>query len=365
MTRRSGQSGVVVKKGQTWHGRYYVDVPGQIERVRRSVPIGLVIEMTKPEAKRKLRSMLEQQGLNSAETFVQTVRPGRTFAEQAQWWQENVLIMRAASYQDVRGIYIKSHLLPYFGTTPVCLIGQQQGQEFVTHLTRKKLAPATIESITATLRAILGKDSRDWTLVLPKALDAEQRYFTQEEMRRIVEAAKGKWRPFFALLGETGLRFGEAAGLHVEDLDLAGGKVFVRRSIYRRIEKPTKSKAGVRVVDISNAVVQLLRTHLAGRTTGRVFVTKSGQPLTKDNVRHSLHLILDKLGIPKGGLHAFRHGRVSVLQANGVPPDLIKRWVGHSSTRVTSIYSHFSEEYRQNIAQRVGLFGSETVRVAA
>ena len=110
------------------------------------------------------------------------------------------------------------------------------------------------------------------------------------------------------------------------------------------------------MVDISSEVAQLLKTHLAGRTTGRVFVTKSEQALAKDNVRHTLHRILEELEIAKGGLHAFRHGRVSVLQANGVPTDLIKRWVGHSSTRVTSIYSHFSEKFRQKVAQAAGLF---------
>ena len=108
MARRSGQSGVVVRKGHAWHGRYYVDVPGQIERVRRSVPIGLVAEITKPEARRKLRSMLEQQGLNSAETFIQTVRPGRTFAQQATWWQENKLVLRSLSYQERSGEYTSS-----------------------------------------------------------------------------------------------------------------------------------------------------------------------------------------------------------------------------------------------------------------
>jgi len=356
MARRSGQSGVVVKKGQMWHGRYYEDVPGQIERVRRSVPIGLVSEMTKPEAKRKLRTMLEQQGLNSAETFIQTVRPGRTFAEQAQWWQENKLLLHSLSYQDTRGIYIKSHLIPYFGTTPVCVLGEQQAQEFVAHLVRQKLAPSTIESIVGTLKAILGKDARDWTLVLPKPSDDEQRYFTQPEMLRIVEAARGKWRPFFALLGETGLRFGEAAGLHVEDLDFAGCRVHVRRSIYRHIEKATKSRAGVRVVDISPAVAQLLQTHLAGRTTGRVFMTRTGQALMKDHSRHVLYRILEVLGIPKGGLHAFRHGRVSILQAAGTPPDLIKRWIGHSNLRTTSRYTHFEDSFRKDAASRVGLF---------
>jgi integrase len=90
-----------------------------------------------------------------------------------------------------------------------------------------------------------------------------------------------------------------------------------------------------------------------------VFQTKNGRPLGKDNVRHALHRILAHLGIAKGGLHSFRHGRVSVLQANGVPPDLIKSWVGHSNLRTTSGYTLFDEVYRQNIAQQVGIFAQE------
>jgi len=365
MARRSGQSGCVVQKNQRWYGRYYVDVEGQVERVRTCVPIGAITEMTRSEAKRKLRSMLEQRGVNSAETFTQTVKPGPFFAEQAQWWAENKLALRAASYQDVRGIYLKAHILPYFGKMSACTITERTAQEFVTHLAiRRHLAPATIQSIVATLRAIIGKDANDWRLVLPKAEDGQQRYFNQDEMRRIVEAAKGKWRPFFALLAETGLRFGEAAALHVEDLDASGCQVHVWRSIYRGKEKPTKTRAGVRVIDISPIVAQMLRDHIGGRTTGRLFVTKSGQPLTKDNTRRTLYRMLEKLGIPKGGLHAFRHGRVSILQANGVPPDLIKLWVGHANTRITARYTHFDNAYCQSVAQRVGLFGPETAPMA-
>src|SRR5216683_2142614 len=40
MSRRSGQSGTVVKKGCMWHVRYYVDLRGQEKRQRKSVPIG-------------------------------------------------------------------------------------------------------------------------------------------------------------------------------------------------------------------------------------------------------------------------------------------------------------------------------------
>jgi len=56
------------------------------------------------------------------------------------------------------------------------------------------------------------------------------------------------------------------------------------------------------------------------------------------------------------GLHAFRHGRVSVLQENGVPGDLVKEWIGHSSLRTTSRYTHLRPEFRERVATEVGLF---------
>ena len=48
MSRRYGQSGYVVKKGNSWHGRFYVDL--QDRRKRMSVPLGKIDKLTKPEA---------------------------------------------------------------------------------------------------------------------------------------------------------------------------------------------------------------------------------------------------------------------------------------------------------------------------
>ena len=47
-----------------WHGRYYVDVPGKDKRRKTSVPLGSIHTMKKTEAKRKLRALLEDMGLN-------------------------------------------------------------------------------------------------------------------------------------------------------------------------------------------------------------------------------------------------------------------------------------------------------------
>src|SRR5207302_7220148 len=131
----------------------------------------------------------------------------------------------------------------------------------------------------------------------------------------------------------TGLRCGEGFGLHVEDLDLTAGRIYVRRSIWNGEEVSVKTKQGYRAVNIEPTLALMLAAYLGGRSGGRVFQTRTGTPFCKSNVRRKLIQILKRLNLAPGGLHAFRHGRVSVLQATGVPSDLVKEWVGHSNLR--------------------------------
>jgi len=100
------------------------------------------------------------------------------------------------------------------------------------------------------------------------------------------------------------------------------------------------------------------KQHLAGRRTGRVFEARNGSPISGANIlKRVLHPILERLGIPKAGLHAFRHSRVTMLPKRGTPGDLQKLWIGHSSLRTTDRYSHTHEEleYRRLAASKAGL----------
>ena len=77
MRRRSGQSGQIVRKGNTWHVRFYVDVPGQRKRQRNSVVVGPTVgkeKLTKPEAARKAAEIVRSAGVNTAEQLEK--RPG-------------------------------------------------------------------------------------------------------------------------------------------------------------------------------------------------------------------------------------------------------------------------------------------------
>jgi len=76
-------------------------------------------------------------------------------------------------------------------------------------------------------------------------------------------------------------------------------------------------------------------------------------------IKRVLNPILQQLGMPLGGklLHAFRHGRVTVLKKRETPDDLMLQWIGHTSLDMTGRYTHIEQEleYRSTHAARTKL----------
>jgi len=364
MLRRSGQTGSVKLVGKKWYGRYWRDVPGQDKREHPLVVLGSKSEMTKPEAKRKLLDIIIKEGVNTSEhleaSFVPAV-PKVTFNTVADAWELRKLTHLKPSTQYTAPLLLKKYLRPFFGTMAPETIKTGIINEWIAKLSEDDLKPKTIHNLWKLFRAVMNwhaqqndEPKRAWYPTLPTVPEDEQRWFTQDEMRRIVDAAKGQYKVLFHLAGFSGLRFGELAGLHVEDLDFVRGVLHVRRSVWRGDEVSTKTKRGYRAVWIDSSTVDMLRQHLAGRTSGRIFQTRNGTPLNgKSVLQETLYPLLDKLSIPQGGMHAFRHGRVSHLQANGVPSDFTKSQVGHSSLRTTSRYTHFTEDFQRETVERL------------
>lgn len=137
-------------------------------------------------------------------------------------------------------------------------------------------------------------------MVLREIPEREQHYFTEDEMRQIVNSVTGQWHALFATMTGTGLCCSEVFGLHVEDLDLPSNRISVRRSIWRG-KKSRSKKSGNRTVNIEPALAEILREHLNGRATGRVFQNNNGTPFSKDNVRRKLLSVLDKTRFETSG----------------------------------------------------------------
>jgi hypothetical protein len=94
--------------------------------------------------------------------------------------------------------------------------------------------------------------------------------------------------------------------------------------------------------------------YLAGRTTGCVFPTRNGTPLRLSNVlEDSLYPILDELGIPRTGMHAFRRGRISEWVYSGVRRQVIRNWAGHGSDKLVDLYAKKMWEYHSTEMSKV------------
>jgi len=359
MRKRSGQSGSVKLVGKKWVGRYWRDVPGSDEREHPAVTLGEKSSMTKPEARRKLLEIIEAEGVNTPQHLEKALKRAVTFDTIADEWEAKRLPMLHTSSRHIIPARLRLHVRPFFGEMSIEEIRTGIVNDWI--LTAKKLEPKTVINCWKDFRSVVNWHRRQmdkpkvtWYPDLPELPNVEQRWFTPTEVRSIVDAATGKYKVLFHLAGHTGMRCGELCALRVEDLKLEHGVIEVTRSVWNGIEGPTKTKAGRRVVYLDSVTVTMLRGHLDGRKTGRVFESRSGRPLLSQDInRKFLKPLCERLGIPVGTMHAFRHGRASQMQATGLPGDFVTSQIGHSSLKITSIYTHFEHEKKRALAEQL------------
>jgi integrase len=121
----------------------------------------------------------------------------------------------------------------------------------------------------------------------------------------LAPGANGQFGVLYALPAARGLRIGEALALEVGHFQ--NGALSVRQRLWNGSLQSPKTKAGIREVDLSPDIVQILDTFIGGRRTGYIFHARNGQPLAQSNVlRRSLHPILEAMKREKAGFHSFR-----------------------------------------------------------
>ena len=117
------------------------------------------------------------------------------------------------------------------------------------------------------------------------------------------------------------MRIAEALGREVGkhfSSDCAIFHVRQRRSKKgHKIEPYPKTDSGIREIDLAPALATLLRKFIGDRTSGFLFETTTGLPVSPRNIaRDSLHPILKKIGRETASFRAFRRFRESILPAH-------------------------------------------------
>lgn len=194
---------------------------------------------------------------------------------------------------------------------------------------------------------------------LPQGLE---RYLTPDEVDAITWALDGPNALLVRLGVETGLRFGELAGLHWDRIDLKRGTIRVIEKFNQKsyfIDPVPKDKEERTVPLPADLVGRLIvhrdrhewretcgLEHAVGECRGDIlFRGARGAPLKSNDWGKTIwKKALDLAGI-EGRVrpHDMRHTYASWLIQEGVPLTEVARVMGHSDTEVTKLYAHLSD----------------------
>jgi len=231
-------------------------------------------------------------------------------------------------------------------------------------------SPWTFRSALMLLKTSLNAAVADRRLAISPARDVSypdlpqglERYLTPDEVEAITWALDGPNALLVRLGVETGLRFGELAGLHWDRVDLSRGVIRVVEKFNQKsyLVDPVPKDKEERTVPLPSDLVGRLITHrdriqwqetcglehAVGECRGDIlFRGARGAPLKSNDWGKTIwKKALDLAGV-EGRVrpHDMRHTYASWLIQEGVPLPEIARVMGHSDTEITRMYAHLSD----------------------
>ncbi|MEA5453250.1 site-specific integrase [Sinomonas sp. JGH33] len=193
----------------------------------------------------------------------------------------------------------------------------------------------------------------------PKGSTAAQKALTLEQTLSLfryvmTRPLRHDWALWAAYL-LTGTRRGELLGLEADRvgdvLDLSWQLQRITNiedappnHVYRNVGgnlylKKPKTKAGTRIIPLVDPLLSILAMHMEGRGPGLVFTEPDGSAIKPDEATRRWKKILAKAGLPEDvKLHGTRHTTVDLLAAAGVPAELRREIIGHSTREMTEAY---------------------------
>jgi integrase len=370
MARRRYQNGSVFLRGKRppkWIGRYREDIvgeAGQVRRVKHSVVLGSRAELaTRKLAQRRLELILAR--INAPE-----YRPGRisNVSDFIEKWRVDVLAQRKPTTIRAANAHLRCHIIPQFGKLKLDELSRERQQTFVTLISRT-VSRKTVENVMGTLASVL-TTARKWgyitetvkmaDLVLPDAGEKiEARCFTTEQVRAIIAEAAEPYKTMFSILAMCGLRAGELLALKVDDLDFDRRLIHIRRSVNRGEVQSVKSRSSQKPLPMPDALGAILKSYIPlprpASSEPWLFVNRRGHTFRASKVvQKRLWPILDRLNIPRCGLHAFRHFHSTMLLELGAAPQVAQAQMRHSDPRITlEVYGHIIGESQRVAVDKV------------
>jgi len=371
--RANGEGNIRKRSDGRWEGRYTVGhAPTTGKQIFKNV-----LGRTQAEVKEKLKKAI---GNTSKLDFSKSGK--YTVGQWMDLWFENYakLKVRASSHQTYAG-YIKNHIKPNIGDLPIEKLSSLELQKFYKKLLTegripriesekqpKGLSAKTVRNINQVISSAMDMAVEQKIILtnptkscaLPKVEHKEMHTLPVEQLSAFLREAKesGVYELYYLDLA-TGLRRGELLGLKWDDIDLMNGIVHVHRQVARVDgevrEVPLKTKNSYRSIAISSDAVTMLTEMKKRKLSDYVFPSPSGGPISPDSVRHMLHRVLKRAGLPAIRLHDLRHTFATLALQNGVDIKTVSGMLGHFSAGFTlDTYAHVTTAAQKEAANTMG-----------
>jgi integrase len=198
-----------------------------------------------------------------------------------------------------------------------------------------------------------------------KGLKEKPTIIAGEIFAKLLDRVSEPHRTMVRLIAATGLRIGELLALRWSVLDLEGGTLVVRESVFEGKFQPPKTLKALRTLPLGRHAIAALVAHRE-RATRRapedlVFGNRRGDPLRESKVlTNVLQPAAREVGLGRVTWHQFRHIHSSLLNDLKVPVKIAQEQLGHASISTTlNIYTHVVDASHRKAVEEVEerLFG--------
>lgn len=269
--------------------------------------------------------------------------------------------LKPSSYHPLESVW-RQHVQPRWGRTPIAKIETTAVEDWITDLTaarydnpddptevtRKAYSATTVIRAHGILSSVLDRAVRDRQLVANKArlvenLPTKRRsahtYLTHGQVATMADHA-GKWGLLILLLAYTGLRWGEAVGLRVSDLNLLRRRVHVQRNVVQvsgGFHVGTPKSGESRTVALPGFLVEELAQACEGKSLDApLFEAPSGGFVRRPNSQHGWFVAAARAaGVEGLTPHDLRHTAASLAVQAGAHVKAVQRMLGHESAALT------------------------------
>ena len=306
-----------------------------------------------------------------------------TLGEYLDYWLDSLRKLgsiRRNTWDSYEG-YVRVHIKPMLGKTPLAKLRPTHVQQFMTERLSAGVSPHSVRYCRVVLRAALGQAIKLGLVVRnaaaltspPKiATSHVAKPLTADEARRLVEGLEtDRLKALHVLMLYLGLRQGEALGLRWSDLDLDAGICHIRTELVRHDGQyqleDLKTDKSRRDLPLNTHLVKLLRDHHTAQNKEQlkaskwhnewalVFTTPDGRPLHQSVVTHQFQEALERLGIEKRRHYDLRHTTASLLIDQGAELRDVMEQLGHSQISLTAnTYGHIFLDRKKKLADAMG-----------